>query len=234
MLAFYRAHTNPGVIVPQAVAQIGAGSKVPKPVTRTASHNDSILWSIPWGHHAFLMDRVDDPAVRVWYMAETLSNGWSRNVLLAMIQSAAHRRKGKSITNFDRLLPAPQSDLVRQALKDPYVFDFLTLEEPFHERELETNLLHQLERFLLELGRGFAFVGRQVHMEVGNRDFFIDLLIEGRHQLTVTRPNPSRGNQNRLRRRRPSRRLRPATIASPDRAANRPTMRSKPCRPSRR
>ncbi len=176
MLAFYRAYTNPGVIVPQAVAQIGAGSKVPKPVARTASHNDSILWSIPWGHHAFLMDKVDDPAIRVWYMAEVLANGWSRNVLLAMIQSAAHRRKGKSITNFDRLLPAPQSDLVRQALKDPYVFDFLTLEEPFHERELETNLLHQLERFLLELGRGFAFVGRQVHMEVGNRDFFIDLL----------------------------------------------------------
>ena len=73
-------------------------------------------------------------------------------------------------------MPAPQSDLVQQALKDPYIFDFLTLEEPFHERELETNLLHQLERFLLELGQGFAFVGRQVHMEVGDRDFYIDLL----------------------------------------------------------
>ena len=109
-------------------------------------------------------------------MAETLANGWSRNVLLAMIQSQAHRRKGKSITNFDRLLPAPQSDLVRQVLKDPYIFDFLTLEEPFHEQELETTLLRQLERFLLELGQGFAFVGRQFHVEVGQRDFFVDLL----------------------------------------------------------
>lgn len=122
------------------------------------------------------MEKVKDLTSRAWYMAETLANGWSRNVLLAMIQSDAHRRKGKAITNFDRLLPVPQSDLVRQTLKDPYIFDFLTLQEPFHERELETNLLHQLECFLLELGRGFAFVGRQIHMEVGDRDFYIDLL----------------------------------------------------------
>jgi predicted nuclease of restriction endonuclease-like (RecB) superfamily len=93
-----------------------------------------------------------------------------------MIKSAAHRRKGKAITNFDRLLPAPESDLVRQTLKDPYIFDFLTLQEPFHEREMETKLLHQLERFLLELGQVFAFVGRQYRIEVGDKDFSIDLL----------------------------------------------------------
>jgi predicted nuclease of restriction endonuclease-like (RecB) superfamily len=93
-----------------------------------------------------------------------------------MVKSEAHRRQGKALSNFDRLLPAPQSDLVRQALKDPYIFDFLTIEEPFHERELETSLLHQLERFLLELGQGFAFVGRQFPLEVGNGDFYIDLL----------------------------------------------------------
>lgn len=109
-------------------------------------------------------------------MHQTLANGWSRNVLLMMIKSEAHRRQGKALTNFDRLLPSPQSDLVQQTLKDPYIFDFLTLEEPFHERELETNLLHQLERFLLELGQGFAFVGRQFHIEVGQTDFYIDLL----------------------------------------------------------
>ena len=107
------------------------------------------------------MEKVKDRATRLWYMQQTLANGWSRNVLLLMIKSEAHRRQGKAITNFDRLLPAPQSDLAQQTLKDPYIFDFLTLEEPFHERELETDLLHQLERFLLELGQGFAFVGRQ-------------------------------------------------------------------------
>lgn len=109
-------------------------------------------------------------------MRQTLAEGWSRNILLAMIQSDAHRRQGKSVANFDRLLPAAQSDLVRQSLKDPYIFDFLTLQEPFHERELETNLLRQLERFLIELGQGFAFVGRQVHLEVERNDFYIDLL----------------------------------------------------------
>ncbi len=93
-----------------------------------------------------------------------------------MIQSNAHRRQGRAVTNFDRLLPSPQSDLVQQTLKDPYIFDFLTLQEPFHERELETNLLGQVERFLLELGQGFAFAGRQYELKVGNREFYIDLL----------------------------------------------------------
>jgi predicted nuclease of restriction endonuclease-like (RecB) superfamily len=109
-------------------------------------------------------------------MQQTQANGRSRNVLLTKIQSEAHRRQGKALTNFERLLPPPQSDLARQALKDPYIFDFLTLEETFHERELETNLLHHLERFLLELGQGFAFVGRQLQLEVGDCDFYIDLL----------------------------------------------------------
>ena len=93
-----------------------------------------------------------------------------------MIQSEAHARQGQAITNFERLLPPPQSDLVQQTLKDPYIFDFLTLQEPFHERELETNLLHQLERFLLELGQGFAFVGCQYYLKVGDREFYMDLL----------------------------------------------------------
>ena len=181
MLKFYRTYPNPGLILPQPVAKLPEKSKLPQAVAKLAAPNDSILWSIPWGHHALLIDKLDDLPVRVWYMAETLANGWSRNVLLLMIKSEAHRRKGKSTTNFDRLLPTPQSDLVQQLLKDPYVFDFLTIQEPFHERELETNLLHQLERFLLELGQGFAFVGRQVHLAVGDRDFYIDLLFYHLH-----------------------------------------------------
>jgi predicted nuclease of restriction endonuclease-like (RecB) superfamily len=105
MPAFYRADPDPDAIVPQPVA--------------LSQSTQSLLWSIPWGHHVFLIDRVDDPMVRAWYMTEILANGWSRNVLLAMIQSGAHRRKGKAITNFDRLLAPPESDLVREALKDP-------------------------------------------------------------------------------------------------------------------
>ncbi len=160
MLAFYRSYPKPALIVPQPAAQL----------------ERSLLWLIPWFHHVLLIEKIKNITDRQWYMAETIANGWSRNVLLMMIQSKAHRRKGNATTNFQRLLPAPQSDLAVQALKDPYIFDFLTLQKPFQERELETNLLHQLERFLLELGQGFAFVGRQVRMETGDRDFYIDLL----------------------------------------------------------
>jgi predicted nuclease of restriction endonuclease-like (RecB) superfamily len=112
-------------------------------------------------------------------MQQALANGWSRNVLLTMIRSEAHRRQGKAVTNFERLLPPPQSDLARQSLKDPYIFDFLTLEEPFRERELETNLLRHLERFLLELGQGFAFVGRQLRTDVGDTDFYMEKIEAG-------------------------------------------------------
>jgi predicted nuclease of restriction endonuclease-like (RecB) superfamily len=99
-----------------------------------------------------------------------------RDVLAMAIESDAYRRRGGAVTNFGRILPAPQSDLARQTFKDPYIFDFVTLDEPFHERELETSLVRHLENFLLELGQGFAFVGRQYRIEVDGRDFYIDLL----------------------------------------------------------
>jgi predicted nuclease of restriction endonuclease-like (RecB) superfamily len=186
MTAFYRAYPAPGDFSPPPVAKLSSPTKVPQAVAKSpvarkvpqpaAELPDSLLWSVPWAHHIVLIEKIKAISVRLWYMHQTLANGWSRNVLLMMIKSEAHRRQGKALTNFDRLLPSPQSDLVQQTLKDPYIFDFLTLEEPFHERELETNLLHQLERFLLELGQGFAFVGRQFHIEVGQTDFYIDLL----------------------------------------------------------
>lgn len=175
MIAFYRAYPRPSDFLPQAVAKLPALPGASQ-ASESAMAAGSLLWEIPWGHHALLMDKLAETATRFWYMQQTLANGWSRNVLLAMIQSQAHRRQGKAVTNFERLLPSPQSDLARQALKDPYIFDFLTMEEPFHERELETNLLRQLEKFLLELGQGFAFVGRQLHLDVGESDFYIDLL----------------------------------------------------------
>lgn len=109
-------------------------------------------------------------------MQHILKQGWSRDVLVAMIKSNVHKRHGKATSNFKTRLPAPQSDLAQQTLKDPYIFDFVTLEEPFHERELETGLIKHLEKFLIELGQGFAFVGRQYHVEVSDNDFYIDLL----------------------------------------------------------
>jgi predicted nuclease of restriction endonuclease-like (RecB) superfamily len=122
------------------------------------------------------MEKIKDLPVRLWYMRQTIEQGWSRNILQQMIKSKAHERQGAAVTNFEHLLPDPQSDLARQSLKVPYIFDFLTLTEPFQEWELETELVKHLEKFLLELGRGFAFVGRQYHIEVGDRDFYIDLL----------------------------------------------------------
>lgn len=172
MLAFYRAYRDL-IFVPQAVAQMEAGEAVPQAV---ALFPREVMLSLPWGHHALLMEKLKDAETRSWYMRATLTHGWSRSILQMQIESAAHVRQGKATSNFALRLPPPQSDLVRQALKDPYLFDFLTLEEPFHERELETGLIAHLEKFLLELGQGFAFVGRQYRVEVGDQDFYIDLL----------------------------------------------------------
>jgi predicted nuclease of restriction endonuclease-like (RecB) superfamily len=122
------------------------------------------------------MEKVKDLPTRLWYMQQTIEQGWSRDTLAAMIKSKAHERRGKAVSNFAARLPSPQSEFARQLLKDPYLFDFLTIEEPFHERELETGLVKHLEKFLIELGSGFAFVGRQYHLEVSDKDFYLDLL----------------------------------------------------------
>ncbi|MBI4515413.1 MAG: DUF1016 domain-containing protein [Deltaproteobacteria bacterium] len=185
MIAFYRAYPDPARFSPPAVAKLLPQEEVPQVVAKSSTQivqgapaqmPDALLWSVPWAHHVVLMEKVKDLAVRRWYMAQTLANGWSRNVLALQIDARAHARHGKVVSNFAVMLPAPQSDLAQQTLKDPYIFDFLTLTEPFQERELETELVRHLEKFLLELGRGFAFVGRQVALEVGDQDFFVDLL----------------------------------------------------------
>jgi predicted nuclease of restriction endonuclease-like (RecB) superfamily len=131
---------------------------------------------LPWAHNIILIQKIKDLPTRLWYARQALEHGWSRNILALQIHNRAHERHGKSINNFKQTLPPLQSDLASQFLKDPYIFDFLTLESPFHERELEINLLRHIQHFLLELGSGFAFVGRQVHMEIGQDDFYIDLL----------------------------------------------------------
>ncbi len=173
MLAFYRAYPTPEAIVPQAAAQLSAPPEVTQPA---AQKPGSLLWRIPWFHHIVLLEQIKDLEVRRWYMEQTLANGWSRNVLGLMLEAEAHKRQGRAVANFTQRLPAAQSDLVRQTLKDPYIFDFLTLSEPFQERELETGLIRHLEKFLIELGQGFAFVGRQFRLSVGDDEFYVDLL----------------------------------------------------------
>src|SRR5512141_2693240 len=106
-------------------------------------------------------------------MRQSIAQGWSHSVLVLQIDSRAHERHGKAVHNFHATLPPPQSDLAAQVLKDPYIFDFLTLAEPFRERDLELALLDQVQKFLLELGQGFAFVGRQYHLEVAEDDFYL-------------------------------------------------------------
>ncbi len=173
MIAFYRAYPEPSAILPQPVAKTVRSEEVPQPVAKLSG---PLIWSVPWAHHVILLDKIPDISLRYWYMAQTIANGWSRNVLAIQIDACAHARHGKAVSNFNAALPEPQSDLAQQALKDPYIFDFLTLTERFQERELETELIRHLEKFLLELGQGFAFVGRQYRLEVGNEDFYIDLL----------------------------------------------------------
>jgi len=173
MIAFYREYPDPSAFLPQAAAKISSPLKMPQPAAKSGSVP---LWSIPWFHHVVLMEKVKDIPTRCWYMEQTLANGWSRNILAMQIEARAHARHGKALSNFALPLPEHQSDLVQQTLKDPYIFDFLTLTEPFHERELETELVRHLEKFLLELGQGFAFVGRQYKLDVGDEEFYIDLL----------------------------------------------------------
>lgn len=137
---------------------------------------ETAVSQIPWGHNIVLMQRLDTYEDRLWYVHETIKNGWSRNVLAMRIESELHKRKGKAINNFAVTLPAPNADLATESLKDPYCLDFLTLTDDAHEREIEQGLIDHLQKFLLELGQGFAFIGRQYHLEVGGEDIYIDLL----------------------------------------------------------
>ena len=135
-----------------------------------------LVSQLPWGHNIRLIQKVADPEVRLWYLRRAVAHGWSRDILVMQIDSELHRRAAAAPTNFDRTLPPPQSDLARQAVKDPYCFDFLTLHQDAMERELEQGLVEHIRDFLLELGVGFSFVGTQVLLKVGDQDFFLDML----------------------------------------------------------
>jgi len=131
---------------------------------------------LPWSHIKILLDKVSDRRQALFYIQQTIENGWSRDVLALQIKSALFSRQGSAISNFKETLPAPQSDLAQQTIKDPYTFDFLTMTRPYNERDIENQLVEHITKFLLELGKGFAFVGRQYHLEVGETDYYLDLL----------------------------------------------------------
>lgn len=135
-----------------------------------------VVAQLPWRTNITLMDKLKDPESRIWYAQKVIENGWSSTVLDIQIQGKLMERSGKSVNNFAVALPPSDSDMADQVFKDPYLFDFLGTDMPRREVEIERQLTEHIQNFLLELGQGFAFVGRQVHMEVGGQDYYIDLL----------------------------------------------------------
>ena len=135
-----------------------------------------LVAQLPWGHNVVLMEQIADLKNRTFYIEKAIECGWSRNIMKIQIETNLHKRQGQAITNFKDKLLSPHSDLANYTLKDPYVFDFLSIGSEDHEREVEKALINHMEKFILELGAGFAFVGRQYHLEVAGKDFYIDLL----------------------------------------------------------
>lgn len=167
-------------LVQQAALQIDKASSRPEnnSVQQAAGQlsKESILCKIPWWHHNIILSKCDDIEHAVFYIKQTIQNNWSRNVLQIQIESNLIHRIGKAPNNFELTLPKAQSDLAKETLKDPYKFDFLTLESDVQELELEKQLTENITRFLLELGKGFAFVGRQYVIQPGNKERRLDLL----------------------------------------------------------
>lgn len=180
MRAFYLAYTadatnlsqaatdSTALILSQAATELSQeldGKSLPPSVTQ-----------IPWFHNVVLIHKIKNPLLRLWYARQAFEHGWSRAILVHQIESRLHERQGRAVTNFPRTLPPPQSDLAQQLVKDPHNFGFLTLGPAARERELELGLIEHLSKFLVELGAGFAYVGRQVHLALGDDDFYLDLL----------------------------------------------------------
>ncbi len=159
MRAFYRAYSN----CLTAVRQLQEDPIEP-------------FLNIPWGHNFVLLDKLKNFEERLWYAKKAAAHGWSRSMLTIWIENNLYRREGKAITNFKTTLPATESDLVQQTLKDPYLIDFITLSEDAREKDIENQLMEHLQKFLVELGQGFAFVGRQYPIKAGKKGLSIDLL----------------------------------------------------------
>ena len=181
---WYLFYNQENTIVQQAVAQLEdvnvqqavAKLDVDMRQQTVAQISEDVFFSVPWGHHLYIISQCKDVSRAVFYLKKTVENGWSRAVLLNYLDTNLYERQGKAVNNFNRLLANPQSELAAQTLKDPYNFDFLTLDGEYRERELEQALTHNVTRFLLELGTGFAFVGSQVSLQVGEDTVYPDLL----------------------------------------------------------
>jgi len=137
---------------------------------------ENILFQIPWRHNIEILNKVETIDEAIYYIQQTIVNNWSSDTLALNIKTNLYKRDGNSINNFKTTLPKPQSDLAVQTIKDPYVFDFLAFDKPFIERDIENQLVADITKFLLELGKGFAYVGRQYHLEIANQDYYLDLL----------------------------------------------------------
>ena len=176
MKRFYVAYNQSIIIMEQLVPQLQT-EKMEQPVPQIAEEKTRQFFSqIPWGHHVVILKKVKKLNEAIFYIRETITNNWSRAVLQIQIESNLFARQGKAVTNFAVTLPKPQSDLAIQLLKDPYNFNFLTLEKDVQELELERQLVKNITRFLLELGKGFAYLGRQYILQVGTKEYRLDLL----------------------------------------------------------
>lgn len=168
--AFFRFYCDPA-IWQQAVAKL-----LDTPWTGVDKTLASKLSQTPWGHNILIFTKCSNIAEASFYITQTLEQGWSRDVLALQLKSRLHERAAKAVNNFSHTLPPIQSDLAKQTLKDPYVFDFMAMTAPYNERDIEHQLIQHITKFLLELGKGFAFVGQQYHLEIANNDYYIDLL----------------------------------------------------------
>jgi predicted nuclease of restriction endonuclease-like (RecB) superfamily len=164
------------IIVQQPVELLLKPSTIEKSQQPVGFFGQHLVAQIPWGHNILIFSKSRDIKEAEFYLQQSIENGWSRDVLALQIKSGLYNRLGKAVTNFKATLPAPQSDLAQQTLKDPYLFDFLTMSQPYHEKDIEQQLVKHITRFLLELGKGFAFIGQQYHITVGESDYYIDLL----------------------------------------------------------
>ena len=176
MRAFYLAYTKNAGFLAQAARESSDENLAQAAREIDGKNLPKATSGIPWFNIVFIIQTLKDPIQRLWYARQTIEQGWSRDVLVHQIESDLYRHQGKALTNFSRNLPAPQSDLAQQLLKDSYQLDFLALGPDISERHLHRGLLEHLKDFIIELGKGFAFVGSEYHLEVGGQDYYLDLL----------------------------------------------------------
>ena len=180
---FYLLYSQYLKVVPQVVGQLENGKAQqavkdsPEIVPQPVGQLEEMLFSIPWGHHRYLIDRYGtEPAKAFFYVKKTMQEGWSRDVLLTFMDSGLYEREGKALTNFTRTLPDETSDLAQELTKDPYNFAFTGITKPYNEQILKDALLANISQFLLELGTGFAYIGKEYRLQIGQKEKFIDLL----------------------------------------------------------